>query len=236
MPEYIHCSVDGFGLYVHAQHVEHETAIMREVAGAYFWDRLPKDIGTAIDVGAHIGAWSMFLKRRNPTAHIAAIEPDRYNFDALEWNTAGTGISIYHAYVANTQKRRVVARLPGFTGRSVVIQPDERPRFYDKSVTYEIEDAPMMVRLIDVIDLEFGGKPIDILKMDCEGCEIDVLQNARPCELAPVLRIVGEYHDGRANFDRAVGKRLRSDGFTIDYAENLTAKNLGVFYAERSGL
>ena len=53
-----------------------ERDIIREVQTAYEWD-FP--IKTAIDVGAHIGAWAAYAKWLNRGAQIIAVEVDPVN-------------------------------------------------------------------------------------------------------------------------------------------------------------
>src|SRR5689334_22410380 len=74
----------GISIFIRAELAQAEQMIVREVQTAYAWD-FP--IERAIDVGAHIGAWTCFAKHKNPAAQIAAIEVDSANLAILQRNT-----------------------------------------------------------------------------------------------------------------------------------------------------
>ena len=53
-----------------------DRGIVREVEETYLWDRIPwADVRYAVDVGGHIGSWTLQAARRAPQAQFVAIEP-----------------------------------------------------------------------------------------------------------------------------------------------------------------
>ena len=65
--------------------------------------------------------------------------------------------------------------------------------------------------LKDIID-KFGGEQIDILKMDCEGCEYSVLANLDQGSYSKIETIIMEYHNGLKNLP----EKLKSKGFNLE--------------------
>jgi predicted RNA methylase len=63
-----------------------ERDIIMEVQREYPWDFA---FETAIDIGAHIGAWTCQAKRVNPHARIVACEVDPETYSVLEFNADG---------------------------------------------------------------------------------------------------------------------------------------------------
>ena len=60
-----------------------------------------------------------------------------------------------------------------------------------------------------------GGQPIDLLKIDAEGSEVDILSRSPKTDLAGVKRAVVEYHEAiRPGALASVTKSLQAGGLT----------------------
>ena len=74
----------------------------------------------------------------------------------------------------------------------------------------------------------------DFLKVDCEGCEYDVLLNSDPDVLSRVKRISAETHSNdKAHTAEELAAFLESNGFVVNCRENPVHEYLGFLYAER---
>src|SRR5262249_20772696 len=112
-------------------------------------------------------------------------------------------------------------------------------------------DGPFVetVPFDDVIDAiaDRGRRRINLLKIDCEGAEFPLLLTSK--RLASIDRIVGEYHELRAELPRHVRlpgceqftadilvAHLEACGFavTLEPQAMATFGALGLFFAERS--
>jgi len=71
------------------------------------------------------------------------------------------------------------------------------------------------IRLKKVIDL-FNGEPIDLLKMDCEGCEYGVLNNSNKEIFEKITALEMEFHNGIQNLPEI----LKENGFTIQVSNS----------------
>lgn len=179
----------------------------------YVWGEVRSyDIGTepirtCIDIGGHIGAFSAWILKLYPDAKVVAVEPEHSNFSLLLKNATGC-VDIIHGHVnydyanavlevnpINSGCHRMVARELVTPGQSVI----------DAGHACTIES----------IMREQGWDTLDLLKLDCEGAEVDILSNCSEDVLRNTRRIVGEFHAGHGVFLEGIGARLQRLGFDV---------------------
>lgn len=131
-----------------------------------------------LDCGANIGLSVIYFKKLYPKAVITAFEPDKAIFQILKQNM--------HAFSLNdveliekgvSDKLGSVDFFSDGADGGRIAQGDEKNLI-------KIET----VRLADYLD-----KPIDMLKIDIEGAELDVLRDCQPL-LHNVANLFVEYH------------------------------------------
>jgi FkbM family methyltransferase len=148
---------------------------------------LPPLTGTAIDIGAHIGTVACALLADHPALRVIAVEPLPDNIDVLRANLAENGwtdrATVIKGAIAKGQKARVSY---DFDGADYL----RNHRFIgNMTLGSDAEHSTVSVpavRLSAIIE-----EPCPFLKVDCEGCEWDLL--ADPA-IGKVERIVGEGH------------------------------------------
>lgn len=195
-----------------------DTGIVREVAHEYWWGRLPQNVEYAVDVGAHIGAWSRRLLLYRPLARVAAVEVDAENAFMLKVNTFDVpAIRVFHAAMTYSaaEDLRLVRTSDGNSGGHRVEAGEGDP-------------LPQRVTLEDLMEAADFPR-IDVLKLDCEGSEFDILSNARRGTLRGIRMIVGEYHSPQDEFHKRIGGSLEKLGFTMEYKSRVP--NMGMFLA-----
>ncbi|MGE0192622.1 MAG: FkbM family methyltransferase [Planctomycetota bacterium] len=143
----------------------------------------------AVDVGANIGYWTLFLCSRVGTSgQVVAYEPSPENLPELEANIARNGLAqVTVRPVAVGARAGVVSFLSGINGG--VAEGDGGPH------------------LCPVVTLdELRDRPVDFVKIDVEGYEGAVLEGARELirRQRPVLWI--EFHP----------QLVRAHGFSYD--------------------
>lgn len=215
--------VDGLVLHLperflpHYVHREYEPLTSR-------WLRAAARPGMRVaDVGAHIGYFSLLLARLvGERGHVYAVEPAEENVRFLERNLAANGLGnvTLLPVAAGSERRRRTFRLTGSS---------DSHGFYDHplaetAATLDIDEAPLD-------DLIAG--PVDIVKIDVEGAELEVLGGMRRLlEESPTVRLVVEWNPACL---RAAGHdpgrlplELRERGFKLTVLDERTASGRAV--------
>ena len=144
------------------------------------------DVRVALDVGANCGAMSVHLARHHPDATVHAFEPGREARSYLEQNTAALPNVVIHPFGLHRTDQLATLHLDvDDIGKSSVVDPPT-------------ESGP-----VEQVDLrsaagwaaEQGIEAIDILKLDVEGCELDVLESLLP--LLPTVKVLYVEYDHR---------------------------------------
>jgi len=169
-----------------------------------------------VDVGANIGDTAIYFALKG-AKHVYAFEPYPYSY-----NIAKKNIELNHL------KDKITLLNEG-CGRSgfVTIKED-----YENTGSTDLknfkEGKKIKIESIDEIVKRFNLKHA-ALKVDCEGCEYDLILNASDKALLAFDQIIMEYHYGCIN----IVKRLKQAGFNVKY--NLPIHmQLGLIYAKRS--
>jgi FkbM family methyltransferase len=156
--------------------------------------RLPDDMKdwTVIDVGAHIGCFALAAYLRGAKM-IFSYEAEQGNYATLMANAVAMAPHVrpYHgavwrsdvnhgklSYVFSEVKRRTGGGNVLMTNTDVVADQKVSLIPFDR-----IHDAAASL----------GGRPIDLVKLDCEGSEWPILLTSKRLEL--VQRIFGEFHE-----------------------------------------
>jgi len=173
--------------------------------------------GTVVDIGAHIGLFSVFASRTLHARRIISVEPDPANFELLSRNTSANHIegALVNAAVAGESGERRIYNNPSNTGGH---------SFYARGT------SSILVRTVSLAELfkSSGVSECSLLKMDCEGAEMEVLENA-PDELLKIISAIAlEYHLDAYLPERLerLQKRLERFGFLLEVRP--TGKTLGI--------
>lgn len=148
------------------------------------------------DLGAHIGAFSRFVKERNPDARIVAVEPDLQNALCYLLNLqAYNGVMLVTARLGYVWQDVAILRNSVNSGGIAFVAVERVVASLPDGISAAAgNDYP-------VVTLEqLGDAPIDLIKIDIEGGEFDVLLNAPLDTLKGCHWIVGEWHGASGNF------------------------------------
>jgi FkbM family methyltransferase len=180
----------------------------------------------AIDVGANVGVFATFAATRARDVRVMAFEPFPQSAAQMRKNVRASGlqnIQIQEKAVAGKASRRYLNVVPQ---NWIVNALSDRDPGTD---AIEVE----CTTLDDI--LETGGiECCDLLKMDCEGAEYEILQQASSATLGRIRRIVMEYHE--PGVEQALGTGicaiLRSRGFVVDRV--IPSSGCGIVFARNA--
>jgi FkbM family methyltransferase len=172
-----------------------------------------------VDLGAHIGAATLLLLERFPTARVLAVEPQPDTAALLrrmiavnrldgqcEVRQAAAGVAAGRAAMEGFSLLAHLVRTG--TEEAVDLLPPLRKYQTDGAGRADVE-------VVDVLPLLAGA---DLVKMDIEGAEWPILQDPRFPSLG-ISALVLEFHpQGAPEADTLTAARsiLRSAGFTVE--------------------
>jgi FkbM family methyltransferase len=191
----------------------------------YKWlDVKGKDV---IDIGANIGDTAVYFAFKG-AKHIYAVEPYPYSYELAIRNIK-----------LNRLEDKITLLNEGCSGKENVIKIDTAYKNTGGTdLKYFSKGKRIKITTLESIVKRFNINYPAILKIDCEGCEYDVLLEAQNSDLRRFKQIQIEYHYGYLNLKR----KLESAGFEVNktlpkYSFNSEAENkemnIGYIYAER---
>lgn len=162
-----------------------------------------------VDIGAHIGLFSVLAATQAKHGRVYAFEPAPDNFEMLQRNIRLNKISNVipaNQAVSGKSGMRDFILYKGSTAAHSFIFGETKERDIIQVQTVSLDE---LVRKNKI-------ETIDFLKMDCEGAEYDILFNASPRTLAMIKKIGMEYHE---DDDRSVNELkvfLEKNGFRVN--------------------
>lgn len=165
--------------------------------------RIPQD-AVVIDIGAHIGTFSLLVARLARWGRVYAYEPSPSSFGLLQRNlriNERANVTAYNLGVAGS---------PGYyplasegTAVASLFQPTSNPTI-------------VQCISLEQIFSEHGLSRIHFLKCDCEGAEYAIFANCPAEYLRRIDRISLEYHLGNPEFSLTqLQAVLKSAGFNV---------------------
>jgi len=165
----------------------------------YKWlDVKDKDV---VDVGANIGDSAIYFALKG-AKHVYAFEPYPYSY-----NIAKKNIKLNHL------EDKITLLNEGCGKSGFVIIKEDYKNVSGTDLKNFKEGKKIRIVSLDEIVKRFNLKHA-ALKVDCEGCEYDLILNASDEALKAFDQIIMEYHYGYKN----LVKRLEQAGFKVKYS------------------
>lgn len=151
---------------------------------------------SALDVGAHVGSFSVNLARLHPDAQVTCYEPSsdsaRYLQRNLEANGLADRVRVVQAALAATEG---TAQFDDNSGGSVhnglVVGGERLVDGTDQLAARHTVEVPTTTFDKAVAD---AARPPELVKLDCEGGEYALVYASSPESWQSVQRVVMEYH------------------------------------------
>lgn len=172
--------------------------------------------GLIVDVGAGIGDFTVLAASKFPRASVLACEPNPQTFKVLERNIQRNRLS------------NVDARCIAVGTRETYIL--SRGRWSAEASARHVGGPTIPVPAVRLDEL-IGDRDVDLLKIDCEGGELDVLESLDR-RIDHVKRVVVEYHGHLADAAGArVEQLLRAQGLVVRRKPDRYDRRIGYVYA-----
>lgn len=186
-------------------------------------DVIKKASHEIIDVGAHIGVFSIYASVLNPNVKVFAYEPEEENIALLKENLKLNNI------------QNVVAK-----GVAVGAKDGSKDFFVSAdSHNHSFFETENSVKKIKVQVWGFGkilqkAEVVDFVKMDCEGAEFEILNSLSPEDFAKVKAFYIEYHEYSPEMKAEdLIKLIQRNGFKVKSVSSRYDKRMGFIFAER---
>ncbi|MCL4480543.1 MAG: FkbM family methyltransferase, partial [Candidatus Thermoplasmatota archaeon] len=181
-----------------------------------------------IDIGASTADSSIYFVTKG-AKEVYGVEPMKESFD----------LAVYNVKINNLESKvhLINAALSPTAGKIELTVSSQNPNANSINPTEAVKKKGIIFdskREIDSISLkdiisQYGLSKIDLLKMDCEGCEYSVLQSIDKETLTHIENIVLEFHDG-VGF---LADLLSKQGYKVTYNQS---KGLGILQASRNAI
>lgn len=154
-----------------------------------------QNLDTIIDVGAHIGVFSIYYSQF--AKEVCAYEPFDENYNLLCENIALNNISIIHPYnlavVGNKKEKVMLYRSEISNARHTLLPPPY-------CSNYLIQKPYKIVEAISLDEIMRDKKDKNVLlKLDCEGSEYDIIINSDIQTFNNIKTIIAETHEPENN-------------------------------------
>jgi len=185
-------------------------------------DKIKNAKSLIIDVGAHIGCFSIYTAILNPDVKILAFEPDENNYKLLKEN-----LLLNHSKNVQPKNLAVAGKEEV---RTLNINGDSHNHsFYNAE--NKISERKIQTTTIQKI-LKNHAK-VDLIKIDCEGAEFEILRNLTEEEFSKTESIYIEFHEFEERMNRSELKSiLEKNGFQVRISESRYDRRFGFIFAE----
>jgi len=200
---------------IHYQNFEEYHLLKQEVFGEdMYYFEIDEDAGVRaniIDIGAHIGLSTLYFKYLFPLAQITAIEPHPANFKILEDNIWQNELDDVTAIQA--------AVIPG-KEKTITLHADTEHSWFstaslqERAWNLEQQTQPLQVPALQLSTLLQQHDHIDLLKIDIEGFEQAVIEEAQDY-LDRVNLLLIEFHPVKHQSLLQLWQLLGKKGFTV---------------------
>ncbi len=173
-----------------------------------------------VDIGAYIGDTPIYFAL-NGARHVYAFEPYPYSYNMAKRNASVNGLG---------RKITMINAGCGSKRGSMTIKTDEDNLAGSQLVPAKSGKSIRILPLGAIV--KRYGLNNAALKVDCEGCEYDIILKSERETLRRFSNILIEYHYGHAR----LVKKLKESGFRIKHVEEEhTMKNVNVEDQEMRG-
>jgi len=194
----------------------------------FLWPFLDQH-GIVIDVGAHIGLFTVQAYRLLRPRMILAVEPEISNFTYLiqnireEYGLEAVSRAFQVALWDRLGEKPLFLQDGNTGGASLIMEKSEKEGA--KSTREELVSVKTLDSLLEEVCL--SAEPIMLLKIDAEGSEVSILRGASKT-LERTAVIVGEAHEGVANSEDL---RVLLSSFLLVFGEAFLPLRIRTFWA-----
>jgi len=185
---------------------------------------------TVLDIGGNIGMFVLWAAPQVPNGRVVTVEPTPQAHSCLTSNIEKNGfanVTALRAAVGHDGGQIEMVIYPGVEALSHVhyIRPTLITHLFTKWPRWSQRVTAPTLSLGRIMD-EQQLDVVNYLKLDCEGCEFEILRHTEAAYWQRIERVAIEYHESA---DRRVDELisiLKQHGFRVKVAANLIERHL----------
>ncbi len=141
-----------------------------------------------VDVGGHIGCFGALCQRLWPKTTVYAYEPNHKSAALYRLNVPSAAVNV--CAVSYEPEKTILAEHLGAASGGGILTTREAISSLpgDREISEEDVDSLTLDQVLQCSEW------LDLLKLDCEGSEIEILKQMKPETARKIKLIVGEYH------------------------------------------
>ena len=181
-----------------------------------------KSSDTVIDIGAHIGLFTLYASQNCKNGNIYSYEPVKENFNVLKENITINNLKNVKIFNLAVSKSNSTIKL--------FMNNDESGHsMFSKSSENIIVNSTSLMKIFD----ENNIKKCNFLKLDCEGAEYEIIKNLPLEYFQKIDKLVIEYHmaDLHPEFLIELKEILSQQNFKIETKKLFS--DIGFLYAKK---
>lgn len=179
----------------------------------------------ALDIGGHVGCFSVALAARRPDARIWAFEASPstvvYTRRNVAQNAMADRVAVCNVALSSQAGTLEFADNAAASGLNGLTAPEGTARIEVPAITFA--DA-----------LRQADRPIRLVKIDTEGAEYDIVLGSDPRDWADVQRVVMEYHDVPARSWAELESFFGAAGLSVTERADAESGRLGTVWLSRT--
>ena len=159
-----------------------------------------------IDVGAHIGLFSLLASKSCFAGKIFSYEPINENFEMLMQNIKSNKLKNIVPFNLAVSKNTSNVKL--------FLDKDESAHsIFQKNTSYVTVESISLQKIFDDNDINF----CKILKLDCEGAEYEIIDSLPDKYFEKIQNMIIEYHlaDSKPELGKDLISKIKNAGFQI---------------------
>ena len=182
-----------------------------------------KSNDTVIDVGAHIGLFTMYATQSCKNGNIYSYEPVKENFEILKANIAINNlqdVKIFNSAVSNSDSTITLFINNDESGHSMFSESSENI----------IVNSTTLMKIFDKNNI----KKCNFLKLDCEGAEYEIIEKLPSKYFKMIEKMVIEYHmfDLHPELLEKLKNKLLENNFKLE--TKMLFSDIGFLYAVKN--
>jgi FkbM family methyltransferase len=174
-----------------------------------------------IDVGAHIGLFTLFASQKCKDGKIYAFEPVRENYEILLSNITTNNLSNVISFNA------AVTNKDGFA--KIYLSKDDAGHSTMSATEISVDVKSKSLNTF----LESEIEKCNFLKLDCEGAEYEIIESLTNGSLKKIDKMCIEYHNAikqQNSFNNLLSK-LKNSSYQVTVKP--ISENIGMIYAKK---